>query len=118
MSTIASLSPHTGTQPNASSVDDQIKALEKRIAEGVKDGSIPPRQADALSKALDDIQKAVDAGGNAGKPSGADLRKIGQMLREIAKTLSGVGRGKTESATSAADSDGDNDGSGGVATLA
>jgi hypothetical protein len=45
MSTIASLSPHTGTQPNASSVDDQIKALEKRIAEGVKDGSIPPRQA-------------------------------------------------------------------------
>jgi hypothetical protein len=119
MSTVASLSPQSSIPPASNSIDDQIKALEKRIGEGVKDGTISAQQGKALTKVLDQVQKAVDGGGSGANLSGADLRKVTQMLREIAKTLSGAAQGdQTRSASVGTDSDGDNDGSTGVSTLA
>ncbi len=123
MSSVASLTstPAAGTGTN--SISDQIKALEKRISEGVKNGTISSQQGDALTKALDQVQQALD-GGAAGSGSGssatlsaADTRKISQMLRQIGRELSGAGQSQSSQAQSGMDSDGDYDNSG-VSTMA
>ena len=107
MSTISALSSQAGAQSTSNSFDSQIKALEKRIDAGVKNGTITSDQAAQINKALNAVQQTIDKAGGQDNLSVADRGDISKVLRGIASTVTG-GSEKTESG--GPDSDGDNDG--------
>ncbi len=113
MSTVSSLAPQGAAAATANTVDNQIKALEKRIGEGIKNGTITAQQGKDLTKALDEVQKTIDSGASGAGLSGADMRQISQALRKIGQTLTAAAQGSQGSSASAGmDSDGDYDNSG------
>ena len=107
MSTIAALSSPAGAQAPSKSFDSQIKALEKRVDAGVKNGTITSDQAAQINKALNAVQQTIDQSSGQDNLSVADRGDISKTLRDIASTVEG-GSKKTESG--GPDSDGDNDG--------
>ena len=119
MSTVSSLIPQSNSQGTSNAIDNQIAALEKRIADGVKKGSLTSQQGSDMTKILGEVQKMIDQSSADGGVSASDKRSIGIMLRELAKALTGAGAGaNVQQPNVAADSDGDSDGSIGAGLLA
>ena len=89
MSIISALNAQTGTQAPTNSFEAQLMLLEKRIDAGVKNGTITSDQADQITKAVDAMKQTLDNAGGEDKLQQPDKVDMNQMMRDIARMLSG-----------------------------